>query len=328
MTLVLHGVHRDVRVGGPDGRLDIVFVNNMPDSALGATETQFVRLIEAASAEIPVRLLRFTLPTLTRGEIASRHIHDRYLPLDVLWETRPAAVIVTGCEPRSPDLSGEPYWGELSHLLEWARERATSTVVSCLAAHAALLLFDGARRRLLRTKCSGVYGQSVARDHPLTTGLPDRMVMPHSRLNEVPTQSLEARGYRTVVGSDEAGWSVATKEHDGHLTVAMQGHPEYDAETLMLEFRRDVRRYLTGERETYPAVPVGYFPSAAQTMLDGFQALAENGARDPGLISRFPTRELLKVVSSPWRDPAVQLYANWLHEVRRRQDVNAGRVSR
>jgi len=318
MTLVLHGVDRVVRAGGADGRLDVVLVNNMPDSALGATETQFVRLIEAASAEVPVRLLRFTLPTLTRGDIAARHIHDRYLPLDALWETHPAALIITGCEPRSPDLTGEPYWGELSHLLEWARDRAASTIASCLAAHAAVLLFDGAQREHLPDKCSGVYEQRVAPSDQLTTGLPDRIVMPHSRLNEVPTEALEARGYRTVIGSDEAGWTVAAKDYDGHQVVAMQGHPEYEAETLMLEFRRDVRRYLLGERETYPAAPAGYFPPAAQIILSDLRAKATAGARNPELIEQFPTRELLKLVSSPWRKSAVQLYANWLLDVRRR----------
>ena len=98
----------------------------------------------------------------------------------------------------------------------------------------------------------------------------------------------------------------------------MQGHPEYDAETLMLEFRRDVRRYLLGERATYPEVPAGYFPSPAQTMLSELRAAATAGERDPKLIDQFPTRELLKLVSSPWRRSAVQLYANWLLDVRRR----------
>jgi homoserine O-succinyltransferase/O-acetyltransferase len=144
--------------------------------------------------------------------------------------------------------------------------------------------------------------------------------MPHSRLNEVPTQALESRGYRTVIGSDEAGWTVAAKDYDGHLVIAMQGHPEYDAETLLLEFRRDVRRYLQGERETYPTVPAGYFPPAAQTMLGELHAAATAGERDPELIEQFPTRELLKLVSSPWRGCAVRLYANWLLDVRRRVD--------
>jgi len=318
MTLVLHGVDRVVRAAGTDGRLDVVLVNNMPDGALGATETQFVRLIEAASVDVPVRLLRFTLPTVTRGEIGARHIHDRYLPLDALWGIRPAAVIITGCEPRSPDLAAEPYWAELARVLEWARERAASTIASCLAAHAALLLFDGGQRHRLPYKCSGVYGQEVARADPLTEGLPDRVVMPHSRLNEVPMRTLAVGGYRAVISADEVGWTVAAKEFDEHLLVLMQGHPEYDAETLMLEYRRDVRRYLLGERETYPAVPVGYCPPAAQALLDELRAVATAGERDPSVMDQFPTRALLKLVSSPWQPHAVKLYANWLREVRRR----------
>ena len=43
------------------------------------------------------------------------------------------------------------------------------------------------------------------------------------------------------------------------LFVFFQGHPEYDAVTLLLEYRRDVGRYLRRERDTYPPMPQGYF---------------------------------------------------------------------
>ena len=321
MTLVLHGVDRAVRVGGTDGRLDVVLVNNMPDSAFGTTETQFVRLLEAASADVPVRLLRFTLPTLTRGEITAQHIHDRYLPFDALWDTRPAAVIVTGCEPRSDDLTQEPYWGELAAVFDWAREHATSTVASCLAAHAALLQFDGAHRQPLPEKLSGLFRQTVRRTDPLAAGLPDEVVMPHSRLNDVPLDVLEQARYRPLISSDELGWTVALKDFGGHLMVLMQGHPEYSAHTLLLEYRRDVRRYLRGEREDYPAPPVDYFPPAAQALLADLQATAVAGARDPQLMERFPTEALMAQLSNAWWPVAVRLYANWLIKVRRRASV-------
>jgi homoserine O-succinyltransferase len=318
MTLVLHGVDRVVRDGGVDGCLDIAFVNNMPDSALEATESQFVQLIGAASAEVPVRLLRFTLPTIERGESAARHIRDRYLPLDALWESKAAALIITGCEPRSADLTREPYWDQLAGVLEWARDRATSTIASCLAAHAALLLFDGAQRRRLPDKCCGVYQQAVRRTDPLAAGLPDHVVMPHSRLNEVPMDVLTASGYRPLISSDEIGWSVALKDLGGHLLVLMQGHPEYGAHSLLLEYRRDIRRYLLGERATYPAIPVGCFSPSAEAMLGALRDQATKGERDPRLIERFPTEDLRAHLTSPWWPDAVRLYANWLVKVRRR----------
>ena len=36
-----------------------------------------------------------------------------------------------------------------------------------------------------------------------------------------------------------------------------QGHPEYDRDTLAREFRRDVLRYLSGERRAPAAAPHG-----------------------------------------------------------------------
>ena len=40
----------------------------------------------------------------------------RYAALD-------AVVIITGAEPRSPDLTSEPYWGELTQLMDWSSPR-------------------------------------------------------------------------------------------------------------------------------------------------------------------------------------------------------------
>jgi homoserine O-succinyltransferase len=321
MALTLHGVDRAVRGAGGDGCLDIALVNNMPDGALAATESQFMQLIAAASTQIPVRLLRFTLPTIERGAAAKRHIHDRYLPFEALWDAKPAAVIVTGCEPRSDDLTQEPYWAELAAVLEWAREHATSTVASCLAAHAALLQFDGAHRQPLPEKLSGLFRQTVRRTDPLAAGLPDEVVMPHSRRNDVPLDVLDQARYRPLISSDELGWTVALKDFGGHLMVLMQGHPEYSAHTLLLEYRRDVRRYLRGEREDYPAQPVDYFPPAAQALLADLQATAVAGARDPQLIEQFPTEALMAHLSNAWWPVAVRLYANWLVKVRRRAGV-------
>jgi homoserine O-succinyltransferase/O-acetyltransferase len=318
MTLVLHGVDCAVRDSDVDGCLDIAFVNNMPDSALEATESQFVQLVGAASGDLPVRILRFTLPTIERGEGAARHIRDRYLPFEALWESKAAALIITGCEPRSADLTREPYWDQLAGVLEWARDRATSTIASCLAAHAALLLFDGAQRRRLEDKCSGVFRQTVRHTDPLAAGLPDHVVMPHSRLNEVPMDVLATSGYRPLISSDEIGWTVALKDLGGHFLVLMQGHPEYSAHSLLLEYRRDVRRYLLGERSTYPEIPAGYFPAAAQAMLGKLRDTATSGERDPRLIDHFPMQDLKLDVTSPWWPDAVRLYANWLVKVRRR----------
>jgi len=46
------------------------------------------------------------------------------------------------------------------------------------------------------------------------------------------------------------------------LFLFFQGHPEYDADSLPREYRRDVGRFLRSERESYPGMPKGYFDEA------------------------------------------------------------------
>ena len=59
----------------PDGRaLVIGLVNNMPDAALEATETQFRTLLEAAAGPSPVRLRRSYLPEISRELSTPKHI--------------------------------------------------------------------------------------------------------------------------------------------------------------------------------------------------------------------------------------------------------------
>ena len=313
-----------VQCGGHGRYLDVALVNNMPDAALRQTEAQFAQLLDEGSRDIPVRIWRHTLPTIERHEQVSEHIRNHYFPLDALWDSAPAAVIVTGCEPLSVDLTDEPYWDQLTQVLEWARERVPSTIASCLAAHAALLAFDGVRRHRLPSKYSGVYPQAVDQGDPLTAGLPTRIVMPHSRLNDVSTEAVKASGYRPLIASRDIGWTLVAKDYPHHLLVLMQGHPEYHGDTLLLEFRRDVRRYLRGERPSFPEVPAGYFPPSAGATLAKLRDEAISSGRGPRLIEQFPSAQLLKLVSRPWRQPAERLYANWLTEVRRRTMERVG----
>ena len=60
------------------GELTIGLVNNMPDSALKATERQFMRLVQAASGDIRVNFHCFSLPAVARSKQASEHIAQDY----------------------------------------------------------------------------------------------------------------------------------------------------------------------------------------------------------------------------------------------------------
>ena len=90
-----------------------------------------------------------------------------YCDLGDLWNNRFDGVIITGTEPREPDLRDEPYWGLMANVFDWAEQNTSSTVLSCLAAHASVLHCDGIPRHRLPDKQFGVFESAKTLDHAL-----------------------------------------------------------------------------------------------------------------------------------------------------------------
>lgn len=290
-------------------RIEVALLNNMPDSALEATELQFGNLLAAAAGPMEVRLRCFSLPEIARGETARRRIADHYCDLRDLWDCDLDALIVAGTEPKSPDLRQEPYWNNLSAVMDWAKTEVVSSVWSCLAAHAAVLYFDAVARQPLAQKCCGVFEHGVT-PHPLTRGLAAPQRTPHSRWNTILRPALEASGYHILTDSPLAGVNLFIKQL-GSQFIFWQGHPEYDDRSLLKEYQRDVQRFLRKERETYPNMPYGYFSPPAEERLAAFEARAL-AAPYAGLIGEFPYEFASAGLQNTWRASAVQFYQNWL----------------
>jgi homoserine O-succinyltransferase len=309
-------------VGPGSETLVIGVINNMPDSALEGTETQFQGLLAAAAGDRSLRLRYSSLPEVPRGPAARARIAARYWPLAMLLADAPDALIVTGTEPKSPSLRDEPYWGRLAEVVEFARTRVLASAWSCLAAHAAVLHLDGIERRRLPAKRFGVFSQRVMKAHGLTNGLDSTIAIPHSRCNDIPLAALAAAGYEVLTQSP-AGEADLFVKPGGRLMVFFQGHPEYEPRTLLKEYQRDVSRYITGEYRDYPQAPPGYFNAAACAALDQFERrLRSGGFADP--ISAFPFSELAASLHSGWAQPAAAIYRNWLDYVAQRKADASG----
>ncbi len=291
--------------------LEIGLLNNMPDAALKATEKQFVGLLDAATGDRVVRLHLFGLAEITRGPAARVHMRNRYTDLRELWSGRLDALIVTGSEPRAASLTEEPYWRALTEVIDWSEHNTISTVWSCLAAHAAVLHLDGIGRHRLATKRFGLFGCDRVPDEPLLAGLPEALKVPHSRWNDLREADLAAHGYRVLTRSAEAGVDMFVKRWKS-LFVFFQGHPEYDRDTLFREYRRDMTRYLTAERDTPPDLPRGYFDARTESALRAYAAGAEH-RRGPDAVARLPADwGVDKDAVATGRSAAVGLYRNWL----------------
>src|SRR6266436_3382454 len=137
--------------------LTIGLINNMPDTALKATERQFMRLLMAAAGNVRIRFHCFSLPSVNRSEAAQWRVDAEYTDIADLTHLRFDGLIVTGAEPVAASLPEEPFWQDLTGIIDWAKTNTRSTIWSCLAAHAAVKYLDGIDRHRREAKCSGVY---------------------------------------------------------------------------------------------------------------------------------------------------------------------------
>jgi homoserine O-succinyltransferase/O-acetyltransferase len=306
--------------------IEVGLVNNMPDAALEATERQFVALIRAASTDAVVRLRLYALPDVPRGDRGRLEMASRYRDVSELWDSRLDGLIVTGTEPRAADLREEPYWPTLAKLVDWARDNTASAIWSCLAAHAAVLHADGIERRPLAQKQFGVFDCRVTQAHPLTKGTGTRLRVPHSRCNDLPEAALASAGYRLLTRSVAAGVDAFTRAEKSCQFVFFQGHPEYEGDTLLREYRRDVGRFLRGEREHYPAAPEGYFDDAAAAAASVFRAQAQDDRREE-MLTDFPMRALEAGIEGAWHRSAVRIYENWLRELKARAEQRKAAIA-
>jgi homoserine O-succinyltransferase len=104
------------------------------------------------------------------------------------------------------------------------------------------------------------------------------------------------------------------KKKKKSLFVNFQGHPEYGAQTLLKEYRRDIRRFIKRERETYPTAPQGYFDETSSKLLSDFRDKVVSSPRED-LMAEFPEAALVSTLQNTWNSSATGLYRNWLQYV-------------
>ena len=296
------------RPQNPDAMLTIGLVNNMPDAALQPTERQFMRLLRAAAGSNRIDLHCFSLPSVRRSQTAKWRVDQHYTDIADLGRLQLDGLIVTGAEPIAATLPEEPFWRDLTDIIDWAATNTRSTIWSCLAAHAAVLHLDGVERKRLDTKCSGVYDCAKVTDHWLTEDVTSPLRVAHSRLNGLRDRDLSARGYQLLTASEEAGVDIFAKALRSQF-IFFQGHPEYDALSLEREYLRDIARFLAGERDAYPALPAGYFDAETEHRLANFQMRASLERR-PALSAELPDRTLRSDIAAG--SAAAAIFGNWL----------------
>ena len=188
-------------------------------------------------------------------------------------------MIITGAPVELLDFEDVDYWDELCRIMDWAAENVHSTLHICWGAQAGIYRHYGVPKFELPQKLFGVFEHKLVKPtSPLVRGFNDLFMAPHSRHTEVHAEDIEAHpDLELIAVSDEAGVYIAKSTDSRNFFVF--GHPEYDTDTLMKEYERDIAKGMD------MPLPRHYFPGD-----------------DP---TRTP--------HATWRAHAQLLYTNWLN---------------
>jgi len=262
-------LHQDIRP------LRVLILNLMPTKI--ATETQIMRKLSNTPLQCEVELLRTS--SHEAKNVSAQHLDTFYRTFDEVRDSNFDGLIITGAPVEQLDFADVDYWDELVEIMDWSATNVHSTFHICWGAQAGLYHHYGVDKHELPAKLSGVYEHRVIKpSSPLVRGFDDRFYAVHSRYTGVDEDAVAANPDLEIIATSDVAGLYIVKSVDSRRFFVF-GHPEYDSDTLRLEYERDVKRGIE------PDVPVNYFPNDD------------------------PSREPLNT----WNSQAQLLYTNWLN---------------
>jgi len=261
--------HQDIRP------LQVLILNLMPKKI--ETENQLLRLLANTPLQVDVELLR--IDYRVSKHTPKEHMDQFYRDFARVSRKNYDGLIITGAPLGTVPFEEVFYWQQIKEIMEWSRQHVQSTLFLCWAAQAALKVFYDLDKVTRANKLSGVYlHRTLERHDPLVRGFDDEFWAPLSRYAEF-SESLfrEHTDLRVLASAPDAGVYLAASEDLRQVYVS--GHPEYDHNTLHLEYLRDLNEGLN------PDIPVNYYPQ-------------DNPKQTP---------------SAKWRSHGSLLYSNWLN---------------
>lgn len=230
--------------------LKIAILNIMPTKVV--TETQLLRVLGNTPLQVDVTLLHPA--SHASKNTAQEHLDSFYRTFDEVKHEKFDGLIITGAPVEQMDFEEVTYWDELTEIMEWAKHHVFSTLYICWGAQAGLYYHYGVPKYIMAEKTSGVFLHHTAKvKEKLLRGFDDQFYAPHSRYTTVLREDiLRHPELQILAESDEAGVYLVLGKSGREVFVT--GHSEYDAETLRMEYERDVKKGIS------PNIPDNYFP--------------------------------------------------------------------
>jgi len=269
-------VMKDLRAQTQDIRpLKIAVVNLMPKKI--ETETQLIRMLANTPLQVELKLVHMESHKTknTKGD----HLNNFYKTFDDIKKEKFDGMIITGAPVETIPYQDVDYWEEFKEILDYTKTNVFSTLHLCWGAQGALYHHYGVKRHFLEKKLFGVFSHKVIEPTSrLMRGFDDEFYAPHSRHTQILEEELEkVPNLEILAKSEEAGIHIASTENMRQIFI--QGHGEYDRETLKNEYLRDSKK---GENIQ---IPKNYF------------------------IDDDPKKE----IRIKWRGHSNLLFSNWLN---------------
>lgn len=268
----------DLHDSEAEGALNIVIFNLMPKKL--ETELHLSRMLGRGATDVSIT---WAAPDNYAGKNAPPGHMDRFYRR---WRDvkRSAfdAVVITGAPIETLPFESVNYWDEIAEILDWTRDANGGAGIPllslCWGAQAALYRYYGVPKHKLPEKKFGIYAHRwIDKSSPFLQGLDDAPMMPVSRWTETRAEDLAALPHlKTLLVSEGSGVGALFDQRLGHLHVL--NHFEYDADTLDIEYRRDI------EKGGLIAPPFNYYPD----------------------------NDLAKLPPQTWRANAQAFYGNWI----------------
>ena len=255
--------------------LKILLLNLMPKKI--ETETQLSRLLGNSPLQVDLEFIH-TKSHISKNT-SEEHLFAFYKTFDEVKERTFDGMIITGAPVEKMEFEEVEYWEELCEIMEWSKTHVHSTFHICWGAQAALYYHFGINKKPLDKKLFGVFPHTVNyKNSILFRGFDDEFMVPHSRHTTVDIEDVKkVKELKILSTSKEAGlYALSTKNGK---QIFITGHSEYDADTLLNEYTRDLSQGLPIEP------PKNYFK--------------DNNPKNNPVVS--------------WRSHANLLYSNWLN---------------
>ncbi|RFU61692.1 homoserine O-succinyltransferase [Bacillus sp. V59.32b] len=230
--------------------LNIIILNLMPEKE--KAEAQILRFLGNTPIQVNISFMR--LSSHESKNTSRLHLDQFYNTFTNVKDKKFDGMVITGAPVEKLEFEEVDYWNELKEIMDWTKGNVTSTLHLCWGAQAALFHHFGIGKHALPQKCFGIFEHDVLLPNTkLVRGFDETFLAPHSRHTDIDIGKLENHDNLLIVSKSPQAGIFLLSSKDGKQ-IMVTGHPEYDVDTLSVEYYRDLQKGVPIQ------LPENYFP--------------------------------------------------------------------